>query len=315
MENRRQNLPACSPVQKDGWIQGCSHARRPYPASGKKFARVALSLHYHRWCITVESRSPSGITTCMETRGIIEASSHLATVWLIDVVANKFGVIGWRVYRHVAADFSPLGSPSSVRAQFLWKLIGSKISRTVSRDRWTGYVSNCAPIFTVCLYLVSFPLKNRPISSYFFFLTTTTSNYPYEKRCQSRTNESIITMKENGSRDTAFQRLWRTAESKEARRKKDRSGGKNMGIGGQDISEDPVPRTWWSSSPPPPPRRRLQNGKKRGRTKTVARRIDAAAGIPRNDICSPLFRVLCHEGTTSFCPWFSASLLFSIARR
>lgn len=162
-----------SPVQKDGWIQGCSHARRPYPASGKKFARVALSLHYHRWCITVESRSPSGITTCMETRGIIEASSHLATVWLIDVVANKFGVIGWRVYRHVAADFSPLGSPSSVRAQFLWKLIGSKISRTVSRDRWTGYVSNGAPIFTVCLYaLVSFPLKNRPIfppsrSSYF----------------------------------------------------------------------------------------------------------------------------------------------------
>lgn len=149
----------------------------------------------------------------------------------------------------------------------------------------------------------------------FFFLTTTTSNYPYEKQCQSRTNESIITMKENGSRDTAFQRLWRTAESKEARRKKDRSGGKNMGIGGQDISEGPVPRTWWSSSPPPPPHRRLQNGKKRGRTKTVARRIDAAAGIPRNDICSPLFRVLCHEGTTSFCPWFSASLLFSIARR
>lgn len=184
MGTEAEFIPVCSPVQKDGWIQGCSHARRPYPASGKKFARVALSLHYHRWCITVESRSPSGITTCMETRGIIEASSHLATVWLIDVVANKFGVIGWRVYRHVAADFSPLGSPSSVRAQFLWKLIGSKISRTVSRDRWTGYVSNGAPILLFLLIrpcFVSFE-KSTDFSSVvnlFFFLITT--NYPYKK--------------------------------------------------------------------------------------------------------------------------------------
>lgn len=159
----------------------------------------------------------------------------------------------------------------------------------------------------------------HPISLFFFpncYYLATISNYPYEKRCRSRTNESIIMIiriKENGSKDTAFERRWRTAESKEARRKKDRSGGKNMGIGGQDISEGPVPRTWWSSSPPPPPRRRLQNGKKRGRTKTVARRNDAAAGIPRNDICSPLFRVLCHEGTTAP-PFARGSPLLSSSR-
>lgn len=159
----------------------------------------------------------------------------------------------------------------------------------------------------------------HPISLFFFpncYYLATISNYPYEKRCRSRTNESIIMIiriKENGSKDTAFERRWRTAKSKETERKKDRSGGKNMGIGGQDISEGPVPRTWWSSSPPPPPRRRLQNGKKRGRTKTVARRNDAAAGIPRNDICSPLFRVLCHEGTTAP-PFARGSPLLSSSR-
>ena len=54
----------------------------------------------------------------------------LATVWLIDVVANKFGVIGWRVYRDVGRR--RLASPLTTVRTFLWKLIGSKIL-TVSR--------------------------------------------------------------------------------------------------------------------------------------------------------------------------------------
>lgn len=37
--------------------------------------------------------------------GIIEEPR--ATVWLIDVVANKFGVIGWRVYRDVRRTAPP----------------------------------------------------------------------------------------------------------------------------------------------------------------------------------------------------------------
>lgn len=127
----------------------------------------------------------------METRGIIEASSHLATVWLIDVVANKFGVIGWRVYRHVAADFSPLGSPSSVRAQFLWKLIGSKISRTVSRDRVeTGYVSNAAPIlpfpstplFRIFRKIHPTDFRCKPSHFPSFIPLLITTNYPHETR-------------------------------------------------------------------------------------------------------------------------------------
>lgn len=46
------------------------------------------------------------------TRGIIEGPLVvwlLATVWLIDVVANKFGVIGWRVYRDARRAASCLG--------------------------------------------------------------------------------------------------------------------------------------------------------------------------------------------------------------